>query len=128
MILLAQIQRVEKTSFQDKNDKTKTSEMFQIVLSDATKPAQFRCTTPFITFATADGLTKALGTVDLDELTDMPVTLAVKEIGPYNAMLKVKGQLVKGHQTGQALQAMNTAAASAPAPGAPPKPQPAGKP
>ena len=115
MIILAIIQRAEKQVMTDKKTGQK-SEMFQLVLSDATKPVQFRCTTPFITFAGTDKLMHALGTTDPDTLADMQVTMACAEVGQYNAMLKVKGQLVKGWQTGEALAALNAAPPAAPAP------------
>lgn len=113
MIILGTILRAEKQSMTDKTDKSKTSEMFQLVISDATKPVQFRTTSQFIHFTTPDKVRAAFGTDNVDDLADEKVTFAASEIAPYNAFLKLKGQMVKGHQSGEQLQKMTAAAAEA---------------
>lgn len=119
MIILGQIQQVTEQTMTDKRDTTKVSKMFLVVFADKTRPAQFRTATPFCTFLTEEKFRAQFGAV-AEEAIDQPVTMAVHEIAPYNAFMKVKGQLVKGHQTGEQLLKMQADAAEASKPAAAP--------
>jgi hypothetical protein len=116
MIILGTIQRAELQTLTDKQDKTKTSQMLQLVIMDSTKPVQFRTTTAMIMFLGVEKAQAAFSTLDVNELTDMQVTVCAAEVAPYNAMLKLKGQIVKGHQTGDHLLKMLTPQAPAQTP------------
>lgn len=112
MIILGQIQQVTQQTMTDKRDASKTSVMHLVVIADKTKPANFRCATPFCIFLPEERFRSQFGATDpIDEL----VTLAVAEIAPYNAFMKCKGQLVKGHVTGEQLTQLQAASAAAPA-------------
>lgn len=126
MIILGQIQQVTEQTMTDKKDASKVSKMFLVVFADKTRPAQFRTATPFCTFLTEEKFRAQFGAV-AEEAIDQPVTMAVHEIAPYNAFMKVKGQLVKGHQTGEQLLKMQTDAAEAAKPATPAAAAPAKK-
>lgn len=112
MIILGQIQQVTEQTMTDKKDPSKVSKMFLIVFADKTKPAQFRTATPFCTFLTEEKFRAQFGAVTESAVDEM-VTMAVHEIAPYNAFMKVKGQLLKGHQSGEHLAKMQSEAAEA---------------
>lgn len=91
------------------------SKLFLVVFSDKTKPAQFRTSTPFCTFLTEEKFRGQFGAVTESAVDEM-ITMAVHEIAPYNAFMKVKGQLLKGHQTGEQLAKMQADATAEKAP------------
>lgn len=102
MIILGQIQQVTKQIVKDRKDSTKPdSVMYQLVIADKCKPSAFRTTTPFVTWMGEDKLKQRFG--NPESLEDADVTLIAREVGQYNAFLKVKGDLHKGHLTGEAL-------------------------
>lgn len=119
MILLGQIEKVIHSVMTDKATGAKSG-MVQLVISDKTKPHQFRTATYFTTYMVEEKFRGVFGAVDP---VDEKVTVAVAEIAPQNAFMKVKGQLLLGHHTGEALLAMAESAvptSSAPAPAAAP--------
>ncbi len=71
-----------------------------LAMSDKCKPAVFRTATTFVMFMGADALDK-LGKGDL---TDAPVTVAISEIGVYNGLPKLRGQIVPGHHAAEAFE------------------------
>lgn len=128
MIILGTIQRVEKIQLDDSREKGPDGkpvkvDLYQIVLNDATKPAQFRSDCQFITYLGKDKLLAAMGTLVPDDLVDEKVTFAAKEIKPANLLLKVRGSMVKGHHAGEALiREMEKGGVSVAAEPAPPPP------
>ena len=125
MIILGQIQQVTEQTMTDKRDATKVSKMFLVVISDKTKPSQFRCSTPFCMFLQEEKFRSIFGAGDPQDLVDENVTLAVAELAPYNAFLKVKGQILKDHLTTDHLRMLQSSGEpkqSTPAPAkSPPK-------
>ena len=115
MILIGQIEKVVRSEMSDKKTGAK-SIMVMLVISDKTKPHQFRTASFFCTFLTEEKLSMLFGPNDpIDE----PVTVAVSELGTYNALFKVKGQLLSGRHTGQEIlnrQGVETSAVTPPAP------------
>ncbi len=108
MIILGTIQRVEKLVLDDSKEKDAKGnpvkvDLYQIVINDATRPAQFRGDDKFVTYLGTDKLKQAMGTIVPDELVDEKITFAAKEMKPSNAFLKLRGQMVKGHHAGEAL-------------------------
>lgn len=92
MVLLAQIEKADKRSMEDKKTGA-TSALYQLVLSDKTKPSQFRASTFFVTYLTEEKYRAMFG--DSDPV-DERVTVAISEMAPMNAMIKVRGQVLKG--------------------------------
>lgn len=121
MIILGQIQQVTEQTMTDKKDATKVTKMFLLVIADKTKPAQFRTSTPFCTFLTDDKFRAQFGPGDPQNAVDEMVTLAAAELAPYNAFLKVKGQLLKGHLTAEHLAALQNMGGEKSAPAKPAK-------
>lgn len=111
MIILGQIQQVTPQVMKDKQT-GKESKLFLCVIADKTKPYEFRTSTPFCMFLTEEKYHTQFGPED-QSAVDENVTLAVHEIAAYNAFMKVKGQMVKGHNTGEALLRQNQAAPGA---------------
>lgn len=104
MIIQGKIQQVTVQNMKDKQT-GQPSILNLVVISDATKPSQFRSITPLCTFIPDDKLHATLGKGDL---TDIDVTLLVKEVGMYNTFVKCKGQLFKGHLTGEQVLKLQT--------------------
>lgn len=109
MIILGQIQQVTEQTMTDKKDPSKVSKMFLVVISDKTKPAQFRCSTPFCMFLQEEKFRSMFGGGNAQDVVDQNVTVAVAELAPYNAFLKVKGQLLKDHLTAEHLAMLQNA-------------------
>lgn len=122
MVILAQIEKVVKSQIPARDGKP-ASEMFQLILSDKTKPAQFRASTFFTTYMSEE---KFRGTFGPGDPTDERVTVAVSELAPKDNFIKVRGQVLHGWQTTEQLQAWADAAeadkAGKPAPATPPAP------
>jgi len=107
MIIIGQIQQVTKQIVKDKKDASRPdSTMYQVVIADKCKPSAFRTTTPFVTWIQEEKLRERFGTPDA--LEDADVTLIAREVGSYNAFLKVKGDIFKGHHAGEALIRLTT--------------------
>ena len=118
MIILGQIQQVTKQVMKDKKDASKPEGvMYQLVIADKCKPSNFRTTTPFVTWLSEDKMVERFKTAEAME--DADVTLIAKEVGQYNAFLKVKGDVFAGHHAADALARLQS---GTPAP-LPTKPQ-----
>lgn len=107
MVILAQIEKVIKSRMKSRNAGEPDSDMFQLVLSDKTKPATFRASTFFTTYLSEEKFRATFGPGDP---TDERVTVAVSELAPKDAFIKVRGQVLLGWQTTEQLQAWADAA------------------
>jgi hypothetical protein len=115
MIILGTIQRVEKLNMDDRTEKdafgkAKKVDLYQIVIADAARPVQFRGEIFLQTYLMGDKLREVMGTVVPDELADEKITFWAKSMTPSNAVIKIKGQMVKGHHTGEHLTKMMASA------------------
>lgn len=114
MVIHGQIEKAERREMIDKKT-GQVGHLTQLVISDKTKPAKFRASTFFVTYLGDEKVAETFGTgVDL---TDERVTLLVSEMSPNNAMIKTKGQVIKGWLSIEDLQ--RAATASEAPPGAP---------
>ena len=101
MLLLGEINKVTFLPARKEGD----TGMYQLALTDKSKPAQFRTATLFVMFmqqAALDKLVQQNG--GKTDLTDLPVTVAVGEIGTYNNLPKLRGSVFVGHMAGEALE------------------------
>ena len=127
MIIKAEIQRVDKLVFADKQKPGTNVTMYQVVMGDKSK--HFRCTTPLMMNLRDERFEAKFGKVkNPSDVVDEPVTLAIIEMKADKAFIGVRGEIVKGHQTAEQMQQFLDASkeepAAAPAPAATPKPQP----
>lgn len=100
MVLLAQIEKVVRQEMTDKKT-GQVGQLVQIVLSDKTKPSRFRASTFFVTYMSPEKFVAQFGTSDP---VDERVTVAVSEMAAMNALIKVKGQLLKGWLSNEELE------------------------
>lgn len=131
MVIKAEIQRVEKLEFPDKANPGQKVSMYQLILGD--KSTHFRCTTPLVMVMKADKFRQQFGGGRPSDAVDERVTVAVQEMSARNAFIAIRGQLVKGEHTAEAIEAMvnpeeDNIPMGTPQTGAPPvptaKPQP----
>ncbi len=101
MLLLGTIQkvRVETT-----NDKGKEGKLIQLVIVDSSRPTEYRTATPFVMFI-GERVYEQLGGTKGD-ISDEKVTVVINEVGNYNNLPKLRGQIVLGHHAGEALTRM----------------------
>ena len=119
MVIKGEIQRVDKREFPDKKNGGMVT-MYTILVGDKTK--QFRCTTPLQFNLSEEKFKAKFGTGRFSDLVDEPVTCAIVEMSAKNAFISIRGELVKGHHTAEAFQALfdepePAAAPASPAPG-----------
>lgn len=110
MILYGQIEKVSRRELKDKVT-GQVGHLWQIVISDKTKPSDFRSSTFFLTYLSDEKFAAAFSS--REDAEDAKVTLLASELAPANALIKCKGQLVKGHLTFEEL-AKIAAASGAP--------------
>lgn len=94
MLLIAEIQKVSPIKTKD------GTPLFQLALTDKSKPAAFRTPTTFVMFVGQDALAK-LGKADL---TDFPVTVVINDLGSSNGLPKIRGQLYPGAHAAEMLE------------------------
>lgn len=104
MVIKAEIQRVEKLEFPDKQNPGQKVSMYQLILGDKSK--HFRCTTPMIMTVKAEKFRKEFGGGRPSDAVDERVTIAVQEMTARNAFIAIRGQIVKGEHTAEAIEAM----------------------
>lgn len=104
MVIKAEIQRVEKLEFPDKQNPGQKVSMYQLILGDKSK--HFRCTTPMIMTVKAEKFRKEFGGGRPSDAVDERVTVAVQEMTARNAFIAIRGQIVKGEHTAEAIEAM----------------------
>jgi len=116
MVIHGQIEKVTKSTLKDKETKAESA-MYQVVMSDKTKPAAFRCTTFFTMYLQEEKFRALFGPNDP---TDERVTVAVSEMAPKDNFIKVRGQLLVGWLSSEDLHKLQTGGSPAPA-SAPPR-------
>lgn len=94
MVLHGQIEKAVRNEIADKVTKL-VSVLWQLVLSDKTRPAAYRSNTFFVTYM-GDEKFKALFPGGSSDAEDAQVTMLASELAPSNAMIKLKGTLLKG--------------------------------
>lgn len=124
MVIKGEIQRVDKKEFRDKQSGNMIA-MYSILVGDKTK--QFRCTTPLQYNLSEERFKAKFGNGRFSDLVDEPVTCAIVEMTAKNAFISIRGEIVKGHHTAEAFQALFDDPTPAPAAEAPASPAGAGR-
>ncbi len=93
MVLHGQIEKAVRNELTDKTT-GKVGHLWQVVISDKTKPSAYRASTFFVTYLTDEKFNALFSTQDQAE--DAQVTVLASDLAPANAMIKLKGQVLKG--------------------------------
>jgi hypothetical protein len=99
MVLHGQIEKAVRNVLKDKTTGNE-SHLTQLVVSDKTKPAAFRASTFFVTYLTDEKMAALFAGADP---TDERITLLASELAPSNALIKTRGQVLKGWLTTEEL-------------------------
>ncbi|MBL9143233.1 MAG: hypothetical protein JNM99_06070 [Verrucomicrobiaceae bacterium] len=104
--------QIEKAVRQELKDKTtgQIGHLWQVVVSDKTKPSAYRSSTFFVTYLTDDKFYGLFPTPV--EAEDAQITILAGDLAPANAMIKVKGTVLKGWQTTEQLARLAEALAA----------------
>jgi len=95
MILRGQIEKAVKQTLVDKVTKQE-GHLWQIVMSDKTKPSAYRASTFFVTYLSEDKFKAVFPSGSASEAEDAQVTVLAGELAPMNALIKLKGTMLKG--------------------------------
>ncbi len=95
MVLHGQIEKAVRNEITDKQT-GKKGHLWQIVVSDKTKPSAYRAATFFVTYLGDEKKEAIFGNADI---TDERVTLLASMLTPFNALIKVNGTVLKGWLT-----------------------------